>query len=221
MNHTPLRLTKDLVSVQQAYWNIWVWDKARGSTQGKEEGVWEWPQCSHWAWTSQGPEHQGQKGVGVAARRGRYPGLRCLGSSLLFRAQASESKGLGRNPTSVIVEESSPVNGKWMNSEGFKTPRIVAHFPCTGYSICMVSVLPKRHHAQSPSILLKHSWLHPPRQAQCLSFWRDPGVSAVLAHRAHSAEQGLTSLYPPRNLRGGLLLSMQSPPWIKKRKRKR
>ena len=61
---------------------------------------------------ARGLSTRGSRGWGGAARRGRYPGLRCLGSSLLFRAQASESKGLGRNPTSVIVEESSSVNGK-------------------------------------------------------------------------------------------------------------
>ena len=53
-----------------------------------------------------------------------------------------------------------------------------------------------------PGILLKHSWLRPPRQHR-VCFWRDPGVSAVLTHRARRAEQGLTSLYPPRNLGRG------------------
>lgn len=51
-----------------------------------------------------------------------------------------------------------------MNSEGFKTQRIVAHFPCTSYSICMVSLLPKCHHAHNPQHLAE-AQLTPPTQA--------------------------------------------------------
>ena len=82
-----------------------------------------------------GLSSQGPRGAGG---RGSQPGLRCLGHSLLLRAQ-------GWNPSPVTNWGTvfSPANAKMNELRCYKDPEDNGSLPMHRFLICTVSILPK------------------------------------------------------------------------------
>ena len=102
VKRTPPRSTKDLVSVQQAYWNTECGTKHEVPPGERRMGSESDPSAAAGLGPVRGLSTRGQSGLQGGGASQAFAAWEAH-----FRAQASESEGLGRNPTSAIVEKSS------------------------------------------------------------------------------------------------------------------
>ena len=200
----PPRSTKYLVSVPQAYWNTEFWTKHEVPPRERRTGSESDPRAAAGLGPVRGLSTRGQSGLqggGASQAFAAWEAHFSLGPRLQNQKVWAGTLLLRLWKSLLTCER------KMKEPRRFKTQRIVAHFPCAGYSICTMSMLPKHPPASCWSTV---GSVHPGSIVSVSGGIPESLPSWPTGHAGQS--RGWRHFILPGTWEGGLLPSVQSPP---------